>query len=537
MDLPERVGRYLVEGLLGRGSMGTVYLAHDPVVDRRIALKVLRPTLGGEISEAARQRFLREARAAGRLSHPNIVTVFDVGEDPETGRSFIAMDYVEGQTLQAVTAAGRRLTSAEATTLVAVLAGALDHAHRKGVVHRDVKPANVILAADGRAKLTDFGVARLDTSELTLEGALLGTPVYMSPEQISGRPVDGRSDLYSLGVILYELLTGSRPFVAQSLPELSLAVTQQPTPDPLTLRPGLPAPLAAVVLRCLAKRPDDRFQSGAELVEALAGLGLGGAAATGDVFGGSREAALPPLAGSVFSVSDAVGPAAIGSETLPTVVGPRTAARLKRRWAAVVGALLLCAVVIATVVVLRGLAPGAPPKVKAPTVAAIVSPTPLATLPSSTPTPTLKVELVHRNRLGSPDISVRTKAPTVVATVRAKPLPTPPPPTPVPTATIELVHRNRLGSGDISVWVGGTRLWSTRMAAAKNPLARAAGNTVRQTISVPAGQHRITVHIHGQSMEVDTRAVIDTDLRPGETRVLRVNLNPYSEKMTLAWEE
>jgi serine/threonine protein kinase len=192
---PERVGRYAVEELLGRGSMGTVYLAHDPVIDRRVALKVLRPDLGGEHGEQARRRFVREARAAGRLSHPNIVTVFDVGEDEEQKLAFIAMDYVEGRTLQAVTASGRRFAFAEAAELVATLARALDYAHRRGVVHRDVKPANVLLSPDGAVKITDFGVARLDTSELTAEGTVLGSPSYMSPEQIRGRPVDGRSSI------------------------------------------------------------------------------------------------------------------------------------------------------------------------------------------------------------------------------------------------------------------------------------------------------------------------------------------------------
>ena len=197
---------------------------------------MLRGDLGQRSAHELRMRFLREARAAGRLSHPNIVTVYDVGEDGAFEDAFIAMEYLEGTTLKDVISGGKRFDARRITQLAVILANALDYAHSQGVVHRDVKPSNIILTRDGDLKITDFGIARLGPSDLTIDGAVIGTPNYMSPEQISGKMVDGRSDLYSLGVILFELVTGQRPFAGDSIPEISLAITTQSVPDPAQLQ-------------------------------------------------------------------------------------------------------------------------------------------------------------------------------------------------------------------------------------------------------------------------------------------------------------
>jgi serine/threonine-protein kinase len=265
----ERIGRYQVRHVLGRGGAAIVFLAHDPVIDREVALKVLRGDLVEEDAEEFRRRFLREARAAGRLSHPNIVTVFDVGEDEEQDLLFIAMEYVQGRTLKDFVDTGERLEAARVVELTSRLAEALDYAHSNGVVHRDVKPANIVITRDGDVKITDFGVARVDAAHLTKDGHTSGTPYYMSPEQIRGAPVDGRSDIYSLGLIMFELLVGKRPFIASSLPELSLKIVQESPPDLASLRPDLPRTLISTTMRCLEKRPEDRFQSGHDLAVAL----------------------------------------------------------------------------------------------------------------------------------------------------------------------------------------------------------------------------------------------------------------------------
>jgi serine/threonine protein kinase len=268
----DRIGRYKIDDLLGHGSAGIVFVARDPLIERNVAIKRLRAVLcEGEY----RERFLREAQVAGRLNHPNIVTVYDVGEDEASGQPYICMEYIQGTTLQETIASGTRFMYSRIAELGATLAGALDYAHRQGVVHRDVKPANIILTAEGDVKITDFGIARLDFAKLTMSGVLLGTPAYMSPEQIQGDPVDGRSDLYSLGAVLFELLTGRPPFAGRSLPELSSSIVEDPPPDPKAGCPGAPEPLCMAVLRCLSKRPEERFQSGSELALALTRLQLG----------------------------------------------------------------------------------------------------------------------------------------------------------------------------------------------------------------------------------------------------------------------
>jgi eukaryotic-like serine/threonine-protein kinase len=271
MDI-KQLGRYVVERVLGRGAMGVVYLARDPVIGREVALKTLSISPDAEEAEEFRQRFLREAQAAGRLNHPGIVTVHDAGVDPQLGVSFMAMEFIEGRSLKDLQRAGHAFAYSEVARIGAALAGALDYAHSKGVVHRDIKPANVIFTAQGLVKITDFGVARLESSNLTATGQFIGTPNYMSPEQVTGGAVDGRSDLFSLGVVLFELLTGTRPFVGQSLTEVTYKIVHEPAPIPSQVRPGLPPAFNPIVLKLLEKDPAKRYPRGAEVARALDAL-------------------------------------------------------------------------------------------------------------------------------------------------------------------------------------------------------------------------------------------------------------------------
>ena len=262
-----KYGRYEVVKELGKGSMGMVYQAHDPQIDRLVALKVLRQDR--LTSEAFVQRFLKEAKTIGRLSHPNIVTVYDVGQDQ--GTIYIAMEFLEGEPLDK-TIEGRRIVVGEMVGLGIQVAGALHYAHQKGVVHRDVKPSNIILQSDGRIKITDFGIAHIEdpsASVQTQDGEILGTPASMSPEQALGRPVDGRSDLFSLGVILYELAAGQRPFRGESLAAIFRAVTQEDPGPPEELNPSIPSSLSKIIMECLAKEPESRFETGEDLACAL----------------------------------------------------------------------------------------------------------------------------------------------------------------------------------------------------------------------------------------------------------------------------
>jgi eukaryotic-like serine/threonine-protein kinase len=266
-----KYGRYEIEKELGKGAMGVVFQAHDPQIDRRVALKVLRPER--VTSEDFAQRFLKEARAIGRLSHPHIVTVYDVGNDH--GTVYIAMEFLNGRPLDEILRENT-LGLKDIVNIGIQVANSLDYAHVQHIVHRDIKPSNIMLTSDGSVKLTDFGIARIEdpaAAQLTQAGEILGTPSYMSPEQVRGQAVDGRSDLYSLGVILYETSTGRRPFTGRNIAAIFNAITSEAPKDPMSSEPfvsrGGSRVLSELILKCLSKSPEDRFQSGKSMAEAL----------------------------------------------------------------------------------------------------------------------------------------------------------------------------------------------------------------------------------------------------------------------------
>ena len=248
---PSQLGRYEIQAVLGKGSMGVVYLARDPLIGRLVALKTFRPNAGAddEDAERFRARFLREAQSAGILSHPNIVTVHDVVESSAEDETFIAMEYVQGTNLKEVLRYGKALEMGEVVEIFQQMAGALDYAHAKGVVHRDVKPANVLLTPQRQVKITDFGIARFEASNLTHDGQLLGTPNYMSPEQVQGREVDHRTDLFSLGVVLYEMIARHKPFTGENLTAVTHRIVYDQHTPLADYVGGLPEPLGALVDR------------------------------------------------------------------------------------------------------------------------------------------------------------------------------------------------------------------------------------------------------------------------------------------------
>ncbi len=264
-------GRYEIIKELGRGAMGLVYQAHDPEIDRLLALKVLREDR--LTSAAFVQRFLKEARAIGRLSHPRIVTVYDVGQDH--GTIYIAMELLQGEPLNALMER-EKFSPEEITNLGIQVAETLAYAHQKGIVHRDIKPSNILVQPDRQIKITDFGIAHLEDPEASIQtqaGEILGTPAYMSPEQVMGQPADGRSDLFSLGIILYELSTGKRPFGGPNLAAIFQSISRDNPPSPTELNPAIPKTLSDVIMRCLEKNPASRYFTGKELAEALQGVG------------------------------------------------------------------------------------------------------------------------------------------------------------------------------------------------------------------------------------------------------------------------
>lgn len=269
-DLPAQIGKFKILGLAGKGAMGCVYVAHDPVVDRKVAVKVAtisEDDLGGNL-RTVRQLFFNEAQAAGALDHPNILTIYDAGD--ADGQFYIAMEYVEGaKTLRNYTAPDRLPPVETVLRLMRQCADALDYAHSRGVTHRDIKPANIMLTKAGEVKICDFGIAQRTQADLTQVLGWFGSPLYMSPEQARDGPIGAQSDLFSLGVVMYELLTGQPPFAAKDVAGVVSNVLHK-EPEPVTaLRPELSKRLDAVLRRALAKDPGERYASGAEMAADL----------------------------------------------------------------------------------------------------------------------------------------------------------------------------------------------------------------------------------------------------------------------------
>jgi serine/threonine-protein kinase len=274
--MPEltKLGKYQIRRELGKGAMGIVYEGFDPMIERTVAIKTIRPEqLNKDQAAEILARFRREAQAAGRLNHPHIVSIYEYGEDADADAgngpiAFIAMEYIKGRELRDFFEANERFPLKEVERIMAEMLGALTHAHERGVTHRDMKPANVILLDDGTVKVADFGIARLETSELTQAGAVLGTPAYMSPEQFMGQPVDGRSDIFSCGVVLYQFLTGEKPFTGNVTTIMYKVLSEEPL-APSMLNSTLPPAWDAVVRKAMAKKISERYQTAAEFATAI----------------------------------------------------------------------------------------------------------------------------------------------------------------------------------------------------------------------------------------------------------------------------
>jgi serine/threonine protein kinase len=267
MEAP-KLGRYLIQSELGRGAMGVVYKATDSVLERTVAIKTVNMALERDGADRFEARFYQEARAAGGLNHPNIVTVYDVGKAGEV--AYIAMEFIEGVELRTLIGEGKPMSVAQAVSVAAQVAEGLSYAHEHGVVHRDIKPANIMVTPGSPVKITDFGIARMRVSgELTQTGIMLGSPKYMSPEQVIGKRADQRSDLFSLGVILYEMLTGATPFNGDNVTALMYQIVNFAPPAPSALNAGVPELLDYIVAKMLAKALEERYQGASEVARDL----------------------------------------------------------------------------------------------------------------------------------------------------------------------------------------------------------------------------------------------------------------------------
>ena len=268
----KRVGRFYLSEKIGTGSNGSVYLGHDPVIDRSVAIKILSPSISAVDKRQREQQFINEARAAGRLSHPNIITIFDASS--EGGTTFIAMEFLQGNDLRVLLSEGKNFDIIETANIIQKISDALAYAHEHGVIHRDIKPGNIFILPNQQPKVVDFGIARApnrlpdpmsDQGVTLFNNNIMGTPNYMSPEQATGQPVTALTDVYSLGAVMYEMLTKQKPFQAQDINKLlHLIATKNPKPIP-DINPNIPVSLTKIVMRAMQKNPADRYQSAAEM--------------------------------------------------------------------------------------------------------------------------------------------------------------------------------------------------------------------------------------------------------------------------------
>ena len=361
-----RLGKYAIRRELGKGAMGVVYEGFDPLIERTVAIKTILPAqLSGEEAGNVLARFKREAQAAGRLNHPGIVAVYDYGEeiadddhtmvagaDAQAGQrvAYIAMEFVKGRELRDFFEANERFALKDVDRLMTEILDALAHAHAHGVVHRDMKPANLIVLADGKVKIADFGIARVEKSELTQVGTVMGTPAYMSPEQFMGQPVDGRSDIFSCGVILYQFLTGEKPFTGNSTTIMFKVLHEEPL-APSLLNVALPAAFDVVVKKAMAKNPEERYQSAQEFAQAIkATLGAPGAndPVSALIDPDRTELSMPPVAPAAAARAPAPAPKAVQPEApaaAPTPA-PTRAIETKTKSSATLIAAALAGVVV-----------------------------------------------------------------------------------------------------------------------------------------------------------------------------------------------
>ena len=552
----ERFGRYEILAELGRGAMGVVYKARDPKINRVVAVKTI--SLSGQPPEEEleyRERFVREAEAAGRLSHPGIVTIFDVGEEPETRAPYIVMEFVGGPSLEKLLSADNRTLPLEAALqLTLELAEALDCAHGQGVVHRDLKPANILVTEEGRAKIADFGVAKLNLANLTLAGRVLGTPAYMSPEQLDGEEVDGRSDLFSLGVILYTVLTGFKPFQGNSAATVSFKVVNRDPIPASVLDTDLPPGLDYIIARAMAKDPSQRYQRGMEMALDIQELREGREPWSKTKQPGSLAGINPAQTASLRARSLATGQHAAGpnshlsnrarSSSLP--LGRDVVEKLlaKMRKNSVAGALLLIGLLIIGIGIsyaawpkktrtrtLTGKAlaakrPSVPVAAPNPLPPEIV-PVPVLSANATTPmvSKTVPTKTTPTKTVPSKIIPIKTVA-TMPAHATAKPSANPA----LSMLDIEVDHK--FSEAQLSIWVDDHLTYTHSLeGAGKQHLVvfhHVEGHEFH-AVQIAAGKHTVRVRVQSSEHSYDQSDTVAGDFLTGKENMLRISFGKHGE--------
>lgn len=535
----ERFGRYEILTELGRGAMGVVYKARDPKINRVVAVKTI--SLAGQAAEEEReyrQRFLREAEAAGRLSHPGIVTIFDVGEELETRTPYIVMEFVGGQSLDKLLLRDdHKLPVDTALQLALELAEALDCAHGQGVVHRDIKPANILLTEDGHAKIADFGVAKLNLANHTLAGRALGTPAYMSPEQLNGDPVDGRSDLFSLGVILYTVVTGYKPFQGNSAITVSFkVVNSQPVPATL-LDTELPPGIDYIIGRAMAKDPAERYQRGMEMVRDIQELQEGRepwSKAKQPGSSASRGAGQTANERAKLSLSQpAIAAHALSSaHLLPMGHGAGMNLLEEIRKESLAGTLVLVGLLVFGLWVISFGLQGVPPRAAGPLPhAGEVAPVKTAA------TLTAPVATVASDAIASRAIAKELPSPgpanqTVPFPSKVARATTPTVSPAISPATLEIDVDHKFAAAHLSIWVD-DRLTYTHLLEGTDKRHLVVFHHVQgrefHAMQLSPGKHRLRVQVTSAAANYDQSASVAGEFASGQKNVLRINFNKHGE--------
>ena len=579
-ELLESVGRYEIVGDLGAGSMSRVYLAHDPNLDRKVALKVVLQSISLDNREQneLESRFLLEARAAGKLSHPGIVRVYDADTDPHLGIPYIAMEWVQGRSLRQLLDDGGRLTGPRTLEILEQVARALDYAHRAGRIHRDIKPSNILISKDGTAKVSDFGVAKIVSESHTISGQVLGTPAYMSPEQVRDDPLDGRSDLFSLGAVLYQCVSGGTPFGGDNLVQVVYKILNvDPRPLQLATTPAM-SQLATVVERSLQKDTNSRYQTGSDFAAALQQIRLAMETDPATDFragksvshpGPAQSDTIPALAAqaardtganqtrtvqlSTASIHRAAQPAATLDPldtvaTRPNSLDPEP--RHRRLRIAALLLLLVSVLGVSAVFRLESEPPPAPPAAITPPPVDLAAKTTLEELISRAVPPEPPVETPAEEKAQDTESrasqSTAKSQPVAAAPVSAPPVeesqssPTvqvEPEPAPVILTPVTILYKHKGGPAFLSILLDGTRVWSQELKPVEGRLQKLTGYGNRAVIPVPPGTHTLQVNLSDPDRRVDATRAIRSRYTNGKKRTLRVSVDPKANILQLRWKE
>ena len=547
--LPARVGRYEIRGELGRGMMGVVYEAHDPALGRAIALKTIQLAfaLSPDEREAFERRFMAEARIAAALSHPGIVIVHDVGRDVESGTLYIALERLQGRTLAERIADKKPLEWREALGLAGRVAEALHHAHAQGVVHRDIKPANIMILPSGEPKIMDFGIAKVPTSQLTLEGQVFGTPSYMSPEQALGGLVDARSDLFSLGTVLYQLLTGRKAFPGDSVPRIVALVVQQDPPPPSHVVRTLAPEIDYLAARALAKIPAHRYPDGKAMAEDMDDILAGRSPRHRATWKSPRRAEGTLVSMPTFAPEDQISSVL---DAAARVAPPRPVGRRAVRplfLAVALGALL-----VPVALLLRRDQETVTPPASLSTPPAAVAPQPSpaepsavapsleaspAALPMTTPEP---VSVGPTTTPKAPPSRAPRATPAAPVPTQAVPLAPRAPPPPLPaTALAQLAFdfEHSLKSGTLRVLIDNKLVLERDLEGrvTKEVIGlKIRKGRIEKVLSVSPGNHEVRVQVAWEDDHKEE--MLSGTFKAGATRQLEIRLGRIRKNLSLKWK-